>query len=154
VLNFKTQLVKPAGTGTWTYAPLPPEINSRLEERGLVKVKGTINGIPIRSSLMPLGDGSHYIVVNKAIREKAGIEAGDPVDLELEIDREERLVEAPPDLVQAFNENPQARGAFEKLSYSHRKEYVDYINEAKKSETRFRRIEKSITMLLDDKKLK
>jgi hypothetical protein len=68
MFNFSSRLIKPEGTGTWTYAPVPPEVELRLGERGLIKVKGTVNGIPIQSSLMPQGDGSHYIVINKSIR--------------------------------------------------------------------------------------
>jgi hypothetical protein len=154
LFSFQSRLVKPEGTGTWTYAPVPAEIEKQIGERGLVKVKGTVNGIPIRSSLMPQGDGSHYIVVNKSIRDKAGVKAGDQVNLELSLDSAERRIEPPDDLSEALKKNPPARSAFEKHSYSRRKEYIDYINESKKSETRSRRIEKSIYLLTQNKTIK
>jgi hypothetical protein len=154
MFSFSSRLVKPEGTGTWTYAPVPPEVELLLGERGLIKVKGTVNGVPVQSSLMPQGDGSHYIVINKSIREKAGVKAGDPVKLELELDATERQIAIPDDLKQLLDKNPPANLAFNALSYSHRKEYVDYINAAKRADTRSRRLEKILLMISQKKALK
>jgi hypothetical protein len=154
MFSFSSRLVKPEGTGTWTYAPVPPEVELLLGERGLIKVKGTVNGVPVQSSLMPQGDGSHYIVINKSIREKAGVKAGDPVKLELELDATERQIEIPDDLKQLLDKNPPASLAFNALSYSHRKEYVDYINAAKRADTHSRRLEKILPMISQKKALK
>jgi hypothetical protein len=125
-----------------------------LGERGLIKVKGTVNGIPVQSSLMPQGDGSHYIVINKSIRDKAGVKAGNPVTLELELDATERQIEMPDELKQLLDKNPQASLAFNALSYSHRKEYIDYVSAAKRADTRSCRLDKILPMISQKKALK
>jgi uncharacterized protein YdeI (YjbR/CyaY-like superfamily) len=76
------------------------------------------------------------------------------VNVEVEKDEEERVVELPEDFKNALKENPQAQENFNKLSYTHQKEYVNWITGAKRAETRNRRIEKTISLLTLDKKLK
>jgi len=91
-------------------------------------------------------------VVNKAMREGAKAKAGDILDVVLEIDTEVRVIPTPPDLEQALKANSTASAYWERLSFTHRKEYVQYLEEAKKPETRTRRIEKTIAMLKQSRK--
>ncbi|MBI4286437.1 MAG: DUF1905 domain-containing protein [Chloroflexi bacterium] len=145
---FQTRLERQGGTGSWTYITLPFDVAAVFGSKAQVKVRGTVNGVPYRSSVMPFGDGTHYMVVNRAIREAAGAKAGDTVTVELDIDREPRTVELPAELVEALGASPEAKAFFDKIPYSHKKEYVDFITEAKKPETRRKRVAKSIEMLL------
>ncbi len=122
--------------------------------RSQVKVTGTINGVPYRSSAMPQGDGTHYMVVNKGIRDQAGVTRANEVEVVMDLDSGTREVEIPPELTARLVDNVASRSAFEKLSYSHKSEYCQWVGEAKKEETRLRRAEKAVDMLLEGKRLK
>jgi len=88
--------------------------------------------------------------VLKEIRRKIGKDVGDEVHIALEQDYEPRLVEIPADLQQALNQEPAAPAAFEKMYYTHRKEYVNAILEARREETRRNRIGKFTAMLKNE----
>jgi hypothetical protein len=119
--------------------------------KGQVKVIGTLDGEPIRTSIAPYG-GKHYLGITKAMRAKLGKEAGDVVRVVIELDTEPRVVEIPEDFKNVLKEFPQEEEAFKKLSYTHQREYVTWINDAKKAETRERRIAKAIEMLCNGKR--
>jgi Bacteriocin-protection, YdeI or OmpD-Associated/Domain of unknown function (DUF1905) len=85
-------------------------------------------------------DGVGYIVVNRAVKEATGVDAGDRVRVRIELDTAPRKVELPPDLREALADAPAAKAAFEALSFTHQREYVEWVKEAKRSETRERRI--------------
>lgn len=109
-------------------------------------VRGTVNGFPYRSTIMRYGD-TYYLGLNREIREGAGIEAGDSVVIEMELDDAPREVEVPAELAAALDEAPDARRAFDRLSYTHRKEYAGWIAEAKRDETRRSRTERAVALL-------
>jgi uncharacterized protein YdeI (YjbR/CyaY-like superfamily) len=113
-----------------------------------------MNGFPFRSSLFPNGDGTHHMMVNKAMKTGAQAQAGDTVRVVLEPDTAPRTVETPPDLVAALATSPDAQARYEQLAYSHKKEYVEWIESAKKDETRARRVEQAVAMVLEGKRLK
>ena len=114
-------------------------------------VRGTINGTPFQSRIAVYG-GRFYLGINRTLRDAAGVEPGDRVVVELERDDEPRTVTLPGDLAEALDEDPELRAYFNGLSHTHRKEYVSWITEAKRAETRQRRITKALTMLRDDVK--
>jgi uncharacterized protein YdeI (YjbR/CyaY-like superfamily) len=105
-----------------------------------------LNGAPFRSTLAPFGD-LHYLPVNRVLREAAKAQAGEEVELVLERDTEPRVIEPPPALKRALEKNEAAAAAWERLSYSHKREYASAILEAKKPETRQRRIAAAIVDL-------
>jgi len=111
------------------------------------KVKAVIEGMPYRGLLVRMGGPNHILIILKGIREQIGKSFGDDIKVSVEVDLEERVVAVPAGLKQAFRENPEAKMFFEKLSYTHKKEYVTWIEEAKKDETRQNRIGKTIEML-------
>lgn len=104
-----------------------------------VPVRGTVNGFAFQNTVSPYG-GVHYLGVNKALRAGAKAGVGDIVTIELERDPEPRTITPPPDLARALKANPAAQAAWKKLSYTHRKEYALAVMEAKRPETRARRI--------------
>ena len=134
------------------YIDFPYDVKELFGTRGNVKVKVTYDGIPHRGLLTNMGGACHFLGINKALKAKIGKEAGDEVRVALERDSEERVVELPDDLAALFAANPEAKARYDKLSYSHRKEYAQWIAEAKKPETRQNRLQKTIEMLLDGKK--
>ena len=145
--SFEAQLVRPAGVGTWTYVDIPFDVAKAYGAAGQVKVKGTVNGAAFRGSLMPHGDGRHYLVVNAALRAKAGVKVGDSARVVVEPDTAPRTVTLAADTRKALAENPKAGAAFAAMAYSHQKAYIDWIEGAKKPETRARRIAGAIERL-------
>ena len=109
-------------------------------------VRGTVNGVPFRSRLMVYG-GETMLGLTNAFRASAGIVEGDEVEVVIERDDEPREVEVPPALQARLDADEIARAAFEKLSFTHRREYANWIAEAKKEETRDRRAGRAIEML-------
>lgn len=126
---------------------VPFDVREAYGTGGQVRVKASFDGEPYRGSIAPMGGGRHALGISKAIRAAIGKDVGDSVKVELERDSEPRTVETPPDLAAVLKRAPAAQREFDKLSYTHRKEYVRWIEEAKKPETRARRLEKTIEML-------
>lgn len=126
--------------GTQIAALTPPfDVVEVFGRKGRVPVKGTINGFPFRSSLMNMG-GGHMMAVNAEVRAGAKCKAGDTVKVVMELDEEVRKVEVPAYLKKIINSDPQAKERWAKLSFTHQKEYVRKIEDAKGEETRERRI--------------
>jgi hypothetical protein len=154
VYEFDAVIQRPTGVGTWMYVDIPFDVQVIFGKKGQVKVKGALNGQPYRGSAMPHGDGTHYLVAGGALRSAAGVDQGDRVHVIMEMDLEPRQVEMREDFATALERNPVAKTVFEKMAYSHQKAYVDWINEAKQQVTRQRRIEKSLLLLEDGKKVR
>lgn len=138
-------IIENAGSGG-AYVTIPFDVEKAFGKKR-VKVKATIDGEPYRGSLVRMGTPDHMLLVLKDIREKIGKTFGDEISVELEEDLEPRKVEIPPDLQQALDANPNEEAYFNGLAYSHRKEYVWWINEAKRDQTRQERIRRTIEML-------
>lgn len=141
-----------AGQRGGAFVALPFDVESVYGTRGRVKVKATFDGQPYRGSIAPMG-GRHLLGLVKPIREAIGKSPGDRVEVVVELDTEERIVEVPPELAEALAAHPAAAAFFDRLSYTCRKEYAQWIAEAKKTETRARRTAKGIEMLSRGEKL-
>lgn len=114
-----------------------------------VPVKVWINGAEYRSTVMRMG-GKYMMVVPKVFREAAKIKAGDVIKVTMQKDTEKRTVEVPKDFANALKKADLTE-TFSKMSFTHQKEHVNAINEAKKEETRLRRIEKAVEMISSKK---
>ena len=112
-----------------------------------VKVKATFDGQPYRGSLARMGGPKHILGILKGIRRTIGKNPGDEVRVVLELDTEVRTVEVPPELERALAKNHAAKAAFNKLSYTHRKEHARSVAEAKASETKERRVQRVLEAL-------
>jgi len=99
-----------------------------------------------------MGTECHILGIRKEIRAQTGKTFGDAVTVTVEPDTEPRMVEIPEDLLKGLKKDKEAKALFDKLSYTHQKEYVTWITEAKKEETRQARIAKTIEMLKEGKK--
>jgi Bacteriocin-protection, YdeI or OmpD-Associated/Domain of unknown function (DUF1905) len=151
---FEAKLEHSGVPGTWSTVRIPFDVEEAFGSRARVAVKGTVNGVAFRGSAMPAGDGTHFIVVNKALQQAAGAGAGDTLALVVEPDTAPRTVEVPEDLRSALGKDAAARGTFERLPPSHQKEYVSWIAAAKKAETRLARITRAVGMLAEGRRLK
>jgi Bacteriocin-protection, YdeI or OmpD-Associated/Domain of unknown function (DUF1905) len=107
-------------------------------------VRVTINGYTFRTTVASMG-GRVFIGMNREVRAGAGVEPGQRVEVELVLDEEPRTVELPTDLEAALDGS--ARAFFDSLSFTHRKEYVRWIEDAKRVETRQARIARTVAML-------
>lgn len=145
VQEFEAVLIKDDGTNG-LYIRIPFNVQEVFNKKSQVKVKGSIDGYPYRGSIHPYG-GIHYMGVKKEIREAIGKAQGDTVKVVMEMDTQPGTVIVPVKLEDALKKDKKAKAAFEKLSYTHKKEYVEWIECAKKEETRDRRIKKAIERL-------
>lgn len=109
-------------------------------------VRLTVNGTTLSLRLARMG-GENMIGLSKAARGQAGVELGTSYDVEIALDEGERTVEVPDDLAAALAADPAAEASFGALSYSHRKEFVRWVTEAKKPETRADRVATTVEMV-------
>ena len=137
------QKLKPQGPATAIVLT-----NAQVDELGGGKraaVTVTIGANTVRLRLAVMG-GQNLIGISKANRDALGVEIGDTVDATIELDGAARTVDVPDDAAKALN-RAKLRKAFDALSYTHQKEHVQAITEAKKPETRTKRIEAMLEML-------
>ena len=109
-------------------------------------VVATVNGYTWRTTVTRMG-GEFLLGLNREVRTGAGAEAGDEVSVELALDTAPREVSVPPALEAALAADPSARAIYDGLAFTHRKEYARWIAEAKREETRERRVAKALAML-------
>jgi hypothetical protein len=144
--TYKFNAVINAGEGGGAGVTFPYSVEKEFGTRGSVPVKATFDGIDYSGSLMNCGDGRHTLGMLKAIREQIGKGPGDTVSVVVWKDDAVRTVAVPPEFEKLLKREKLWAG-FEKLSYTHRKEYCRWITEAKKEETRQARLTKAIAML-------
>lgn len=147
-MKFRTMI---EGTGkTTTGIIVPPEVVAELGQTKRPAVRVTVGGHTYRSTVASMS-GTFMISLSAENRAKAGVAAGDEVDVELVLDTAPRAVAAPSDLAKALKGDPEAKRFFESLSYSNQSWYVIWIEGAKKADTRERRVAKAVTMLREGK---
>ena len=112
-----------------------------------VKVRATFDGFDYRGSLAPMGQGRHMLGVRKDVRAAIGKDVGDLVTVTLVRDTEPRTVQIPAELAEALDSAPDAAARYEALSFTHRREFAEWVAGGKKQETRDRRSLKAVEML-------
>lgn len=147
--TFRATIQNAGGGGAFVEVPFDVEAAFGSKRP---KVKAMIEGVPYRGILTRMGTEHHLLIILKEIRAQIGKGFGDEVTVSVELDAEPRLIEIPEDLMKEFKKNRDARAFFDKLSYTHQKEYVKWITEAKREETRQNRIVKTIEMLKEGKR--
>lgn len=140
--------------GAWVFLPVPFDVQAVFGTKARVAVRGTLNGVPYRNWLLPNGDGSHSMPVNKKLLAEAHLSAGDAVEVDMSLDTEARQVEVPEDLQDALNASGDMEDVFNALAYSYRKEFVEWITGAKRPDTRARRVERTLELLRSGQRLK
>jgi hypothetical protein len=111
-------------------------------------IKVTVNGHAFRTTVVAMG-GPPCIGLRRSHREAAGVEGGDAVEVRVELDTEPRIVKPPADLVKALKAAPSGWERWQALSYTHQREHVEAIEEAKAPETRARRIGRAVEAVAD-----
>jgi hypothetical protein len=143
--RFRAEL-RSAGDSGGAGFDVPLDVAAALSDAKRPPVTVTINGFEFRTRLAVYG-GQPMVGVSKANRAGAGIDIGDAVDVLIAVDTAPREIAVPPDLAEALAEEPAAAGTFDRLSFSHRREYVQWITEAKRPETRARRVADALERL-------
>ena len=146
--SFRTKLVARGPGGAWTFLHIPFDVEATFGTKARVPVSGTINGFPFRNSLMPEGDGTHSMMVNKTLQEGARARAGGTVSVEMTVDRRTRVVRPPRELADVLAANIEAAKIYRSLSPSHRREFADWVRSAKQESTRKSRAQKSLGLIL------
>jgi hypothetical protein len=123
---------------------IPPEVIEGLGSGKRPKLNVTVNGMTYRSTVAVMG-GGYFVAFTKDHRARTGLKAGDAIEVTVELDSAPRDVIAPQDLLDAIDA-AGVLNAWERMSYTHRKEHVRSIEEAKAPETRQRRIDKAVAM--------
>jgi hypothetical protein len=145
-----TATIQNAGGGG-AFAEVPFDVEAAFGSKR-PKVKALIEGVPYRGLLVRMGGPNHMLIILKGIREQIGKTFGEEVKITVEPDTEERVIEIPKDLMTELKKDKVAKAFFDQLSYTHQKEYVRWVEEAKRDETRQNRIVKTIEMLKQGRK--
>jgi uncharacterized protein YdeI (YjbR/CyaY-like superfamily) len=146
--SFSATLERDGTRLNWVIIRVPLNVPKLWGTRGVVRVKGEINGFPFRTSLFPTGAGRHIMIVNKAMQAGARVKPGATAKFSLEPDREERVVTVPVEVKRILAEDKAFRGWFNQLGYSMRKEISQWIGGVKSKEARLRRAEQMAERLL------
>lgn len=149
LLEFDGQIQEASGGGA--FIDFPFDIFEQFGVYGRVPVKADFEGIPYQGSLVKMHPGAHILIIKKEIREKLNKVPGDTVHVTVQLDKTTRVVEVADDVKTALTAHPKALEVYESMPYSHQKEYIMWVEDAKKPETRVKRIEKMIKALVEKK---
>ena len=151
-ITFEAE-IKQNGTMNAAVVDFPFSTEELFGKKGQVKIKALLDEkVEYRGSLAKMKSDGHLLGLTQEVRKQLGKTFGDKVTVKLWEDQEERIVEIPEDVLEVFEKNKEAFEMYQKMSYTHRKEYMRWITEAKKPETRENRKVKLIEMILTGKK--
>jgi hypothetical protein len=154
-IRFSAKLLRPAGSAkvrSWAFLVLPKNASAKLSSRGPAAVEGTINGFPFRATLEPDGQRSHWLKVDRKMREAAAVNTGDIVSLEIAPAKEQSEPKVPADLREALAVASKARALWSDITPIARRDWIQWIVSAKQPETRARRIKNACAMLAAGKR--
>lgn len=148
-----TGIIQKHGDMNASFVEFPFSTEELFGKKGQVKIKVLLDGkVEYRGSLVKMKSAFHMLGLTQEVRKQLGKSFGDEVEVKLWEDKEERVVEIPDDVLMVFENNEKAFEIYQKMSYTHRKEYMRWITDAKKIETREARKVKMIEMILAGKK--
>lgn len=145
-VTFRTKVERTRKTAT--FLSVPNEVVASLDAGKRPPVLVTVGPHTFRSTIAVYASSS-FLPLNRANREAARVSADDEVAVTIDLDVEPRVVDAPEDLAAALADDQPTRQAFEALSSSHQREYVEWVTEAKRPETRTRRIAGTLQRVRD-----
>ena len=142
-IRFKAKLSRPAAPkdAAWTFLVLPAAASAKLPTRSMVTVEGGFAGQSFQATLEPDGQGSHWLKVDEALREAAGVAAGATVALEIAPVAKEPEPRVPDDLRKALADNCAAQATWDDITPVARRDWIHWITSGKKTETRVKRID-------------
>jgi hypothetical protein len=151
-IEFEAE-VQGEGGGTWVDVPL--DLKQTFGKGNMVPIVATFNGtVPYRGIVSKMGGEFPMLLVRSDVREQLGVKIGDQVMVRLELDTEPRTVTLPEDVATQVEANPDAAATWEKLSPGNQREYARWIEDAKRPETRQRRVDETVRKLAAGEKLR
>lgn len=151
-IEFEAKIQSGSGGGAWVDFPF--DIKETYGRGNLVPFKAVFDDrVEYRGSLAKMGGDCAMVLLRKDIREQIGKQPGDTVQVRIEVDATPRTVKVPKDFQVALSKTPVAKEVFDKFAFTHKREYVRWIEEAKRPETRASRVEKSIEMIKNKQKM-
>ncbi len=153
-IRFKAALRRPAEPkdAAWMFLVLPAIASAKLPARSMVTVEGTLAGQAFQATLEPDGEGSHWMKVEKALHEAAGVAASDSIELVIAPVKEEPEPVVPPDIRKALAAQPEAKAVWASLTPVARRDWIHWITSGKKAETRVKRVASACDMLASGKR--
>ncbi len=151
IFKWEAEIKGIDGKPNTSFVDLPFDVPTTFGTKGWVKIKATFDGVEYRGSLADMGQG-HFLLLRKDVREKIGKSVGDKVQVTLQRDLEERVVEVPEELQKLLDSHPDLGAFYDSLSYTNRKEYARWIAEAKRPETKEKRLGLTFEKLSTGKK--
>lgn len=151
-IEFEAE-VQGEGGGTWVDVPV--DLKQTYGKGNLVPIVATFNGtVPYQGILAMMGGTHPMLLIRSDVRAQLGVSVGDRVQVRIELDSEPREVSLPDDVAALVEANPEAAAGWEALSPGNRREYARWIEEAKRPETRQRRVEETVRKLAAGEKLR
>ncbi len=150
-IEFAAEILTTEKFPNGAFVEIPFDVEQTFGKKR-VKVKATFDGFPYRGMISRMGSPVYILIIRKDIRAEIGKHIGDFVDVTIEEDTAPRVVVVPDDFQPLLETEPTIHAFFQKLSYTHQKEYVNWIVEAKRPETRIRRMNKAMEMMKDGKR--
>lgn len=149
MIRFEAKLLQPEkdGRGGWTFLVLPRAASAKLPSRGQTAVEGRLNGVAFKAMLDPDGNRSHWLKVSRRLREAAGAQPGDDVELQIAPTARPPEPRVPADLKRALAAAPRARAVWSDITPAARHDWILWITSAKRAATRASRIASACDML-------
>ena len=153
-IRFQAKLHRPASpkNATWTFLVLPKAASAKLPTRAMTSVEGSLAGAAFKATLEPDGNGSHWLKVQNALREAAGVEAGDTVELEIRASEDQLESPVPADLRAALKAHPGAKLTWDATTTVARRDWIAWMTSGKQAATREKRLKAMMDMLEHGKK--
>ena len=130
--------------GVIRYVDVPREVSKKFGSAAHVPVTGTVEGVPVRTTLVSRGNGSYRMAIHGDIRKKLRLDSGAVVEIAIQLDEESREPELPPALVLALRNAPKAQRRFRAITIALRRQIVRYLTAVKSQETLERRVSKFV----------
>jgi hypothetical protein len=153
MVEFTTLILQFAEQGEktgWSYIEIPADIAQQMKpgNKKSFRVKGMLDGFAVSGmALMPMGEGNFIMALKADVRKAIHKNAGAMLQVRLEVDNDYKI-EMPDDLKECFEFEPEANDFFNSLAKSHREYFLKWINDAKTSETRAKRIINTVNAML------
>ena len=148
-IHCRTKLLRPASpkAARWLVVVLPQAASAQLPTRRMTTVDGMLDGQVFRVTLEPDGHGSHWFKIEHALRDAAGVAAGDVVELLLIPEAEEPEPTVPADVRKALGAHPEAKAQWKTLTPVQRRDWIHWVTSGKRAETRVKRLTTACDML-------